>query len=408
MSFYTMSKSLTGEIPALALSLAKNKTAEALGKIYDESDWSFQTQYGAWLAPGLLANSGTFTVTPGLTTVTADAGATAAVLAITSPLITTLQYRDPARAVYSIVGIGVAGTVAYLTIATPGSGQTPGTYTVNGTGGDGSGAQAQIVVGANGTVTAAPVILNAGTGYTANDGLTFTLAAGGTPATFTPVLNAVLTLDRPWMEPTSGAGQPYMIYQVYFVTPVQDFRKFIEIRDTTNVKRIDYWTFSQADLAARDPQRTTFADPKFAVPAGVDTRPGSSTLGYPMYELWPHQLSYVPYPFSFRRRGPALVNPTDTVPYPLTEELVTHRAKALLYLYKEAQKGDDVQRGSGANWPLLAQGELKLYEEVLDKIRAIDANLHNDFVTHIEENGQSNEAFANRLGQLNVGGFPQR
>jgi hypothetical protein len=79
------------------------------------------------------------------------------------------------------------GSVASLAIAGAGTGQTPGTYTVNATGGGGSGAQASIVVAGGGTVTATPVILNPGKGYTSAP--TFTLAAGGTPATFTPTLS---------------------------------------------------------------------------------------------------------------------------------------------------------------------------------------------------------------------------
>lgn len=345
MSFYTMSKSLTGEIPGLMLSLAQNKVAEAIGKVYDESDWSFQTIYAGWLAPGQLANRGTYTVTPYQNTVIADAVATAALAAITSPLITTLQYRDPARAIYNIIGYD--------------NGQTP---------------------------------------YDPESG------TGSPNYPF-----ATLTLDRPWMEPTDGPGQPYMIYQCYFPAPVKDWRKFIEIRDTTNARPLFYTEYSQADLARKDPQRTCFADPRHVVPCGVDLRPGSATPGYPMYELWPQQLSRVPYSFSGRRRGPELVKPTDTVPYPFTEELVKHRAMELLYLFKEAQKGEDVQRGSGANWLLLAQAARKEYDDVLDQIRAIDANLHNDFVTHLYTSTfGSNEPFANRLGQFNVGGFPER
>lgn len=407
MSFYTMAKALTLEVPAVTLSLAKNKVAEALGKIEDENDWSFQTQYAGWLAPGQLANTGTFTVTPYQNTVTADATATAAVLAIQgNPLITTLQYRDPARSIYSIVGLAAAGTVAYLTIASPGSGQTPGMYVVNGVG-DGTGAQAQIVVNSLGTVTAPPVILNPGSGYTA---CSFTLAAGGTPATFATIFNAVLTLDRPWMEPTSGPGQPYMIYQAYFVVnvPAGAFRKFIEIRDTTNARALDFWSYSQADLAVADPQRTDFSDPNYVVPAGIDLRPGSATYGYPLFELAPQQLSLVPYSFSFRWRGPTLVNPSDTIPYPLTEELVMHRAKELLCFYKEMQKGEDIQRGSGANWLLLAKGWHDEYEEVLNKIRAIDINLHNEAVTHrVSTYGASGYPYANRQGGVNVGSFPE-
>jgi hypothetical protein len=402
-----MAKSLQGEVPGVSLTLAKNKLAEALGKVYDESDWSFQTGFAGWLAPGNKANTGTFTVTPYQTTVIADATASAVLSAWSAPpLLTLLQYRDPARAIYNIIGVGSADTVAYLTTLTAGSGQTPGTYVVNAVGTPGSGAQASIVVGSGGTVTAAPTVISSGSGYTSAP--TFTLVAGGVPATFSATLNVMLTLDRMWMEPTSGPGQPYMIYQAYFAAPVKDFRKFIEVRDTTNARRLNYWSFSQADLAREDPQRTCFADPRYVVPCGVDTRPGSSTQGYPMFELWPQQLSYVPYSFSYRRRGQELVNPLDTVPYPLTEELVMHRAKEVLYLFKEAQKGEDMQRGSGANWLLLAQAAKSEYDDILDKIRAIDANLHNDFLTHVERYFGDGEAYSNRLGGLNIGGYPGR
>jgi len=57
MSFYTMAKTLSGEVPGVDLSLAKNKVNEALGLIYDSYDWSFQLNEAGWLAPGQLANT---------------------------------------------------------------------------------------------------------------------------------------------------------------------------------------------------------------------------------------------------------------------------------------------------------------------------------------------------------------
>lgn len=90
------------------------------------------------------------------------------------------------------------GTVGYLAagkavktavILTAGSGQTPGTYPVpaNNPSGGGTGAIIQVIVAANGTVTAQPVVLQGGSNYTTVP--TFTLAAGGTPATFVAQLN---------------------------------------------------------------------------------------------------------------------------------------------------------------------------------------------------------------------------
>jgi len=332
VSLASMAKTLAnGEIPGVALSLAKTKINEALGKIYDETDWSFQTREGGWLNPGLKANTGTITVTPYSDQVIGDAVATAAWAAITQPLITVLQIRTMPYSLYNIIG-----------------------YDIN---------------------VNAPF--------------------------------ATLTLDRPWMEPLTGAGISYSMYQAYFAAPVKDFRKFLYIMDTTFNAPVNFTKFSRADLATIDPQRVRFGPtvPTYAVAIGADQRPESSTLGYPMFEIWPHNLSYMPYTFEYKRRGPALVNLADQVPYPLTEELVLHRTREVLYLYKEAQKGEQVARGSGADWQFLAQASAAEYKEVLKQIRAIDANLHQDFVTRgFSQSRSPRDGYStNVLGMLNVG-----
>ena len=99
------------------------------------------------------------------------------------------------------------------------------------------------------------------------------------------------------------------------------------------------------------------------------------------------------------------MNPADEVPSPLTDELVLHRAREILYLYKEAQKGEEVKRGSGSDWRFLSQASAAEYQQVLKKIRAIDANLHQEFVTHgSNQFGSPRDGYStNRLGQLNVG-----
>lgn len=79
------------------------------------------------------------------------------------------------------------GAVASLVISTPGAGQTAGTYTMVATGGGGTGATANIVVAADGTVHDAPVITNPGAGYTSDPTFIMPSTAepnGSTPATF--------------------------------------------------------------------------------------------------------------------------------------------------------------------------------------------------------------------------------
>ena len=90
-----------------------------------------------------------------------------------------------------------SGGLASVYALTAGSGQTPGTYTVNATGGAGSGATASVVVGSGGTVSSV-TMTNPGWDYTSPP--TFTLAAGGTPGTFASFL-ANGTID---FTPTAG------------------------------------------------------------------------------------------------------------------------------------------------------------------------------------------------------------
>ena len=213
------------------------------------------------------------------------------------------------------------------------------------------------------------------------------------------------TLDRPWMEP-DGAGLAYMVYQAYFPVPVQDFKRFLEIRDTRNAAPIDYWSRSRRDLSVIDPQRTVFNQPAYCVPYEQDARTGSPTLGFMMYELWGHPLSQLPYTFSYLRRGPQLTLPTDTIPYPLTESLVLWRAKEVAYQWKEAQKGDNVARGSGANWLLLSESAGKEYLRELKIISSRDRDMcevyYNRYIRDAAM-GYFGQPFATIVGGLNVG-----
>ena len=336
-----------------------------------------------------------------------DAVATAAWLGTLTnpPFITQYQFRVPYYSLYSAISLTYAGTVAYLTINTHGSGQTPGTYTVDGSGGAGSGAQAQIVVDANGTVTLSPVVTNAGSGYAPGGQAqppTFTLAAGGTPATFSAVLNAIINLERQWMEPAQF-NSSYMAYQAYFAA-LPGHKRFDNIRDTTNNNYMDHWTKNQNDLADEDAERTFFDEPLYVVPYRQDTRPGSATYGQFLYELWPGPVTELPYTFLAECNWPAFVNPTDIVPYPLTEECVRLRASELMCLWKESQKGDEMERGSGSNWQFLSGAFHAEYANRLKQCRIMDRHLIDMYFTKMKRlPATQGQPYASITGTLNVG-----
>ena len=412
MAFQNMVQEMLG-ISGMNLGLAKTFVNEAFTAIQDENIWNFQIINGGWLAPNALGSPnaqtqlispGTISVVPFTTTITGDAVATAIWTAAIPypPLLTQMQIRVPTYSLYSIIALGNNGTVAYATVVTPGSGQTPGTYTVPVSDpAGGAGATLSITVNANGTVTLPPVLLAPGSGYSTPY---ITFSHGGTPATFAVTLIATLTIDRPWTDPAIVSGN-YLCYQAYYPAP-PGFRRFWQISDYTNNTTIDFTSMSQADLAQEDPQRTIFSQPAFAVPFGPDTRKGSATYGQFLYELWPGPTQSLPYNFQCECNLPPLVNPNDTLPWPLTDEIVKWRTREVIYQWKESQRGDEMERGSGANWQFLSSAARAEYENRLKRIRIMDRNISDLYLTKARRNGPYTNVGGDYSGnQANVGYF---
>ena len=412
MAFQNLIQEILG-VAGMNRGLAATRINEAFERIQNENVWSFQCQTGGWLTADLLGGNtsgtylspGTITVTPFTNTITGDAIATAAWIASVPypPLLTQQQIRVPEYSLYNIIGLGDTGIVSYATTLTAGSLQTPGTYIVPVLdAGIGINATVSITVAANGTVTTSPVLLTAGSGYTAPY---ITFSHGGTPATFSVTLQAQITIDRPWMEPPQLNGT-YMIYQAYYPAPA-GFKRWFNIRDTTNNESMNWWDMTQIDLSEENPQREIFDQPEFVVPLGIDTRPGSATLGQQLVELWPHPISQLPYTFMCQCNWPALSLPSDTLPYPLTEELVKERAYEMVALWKESQKGDEMERGSGANWQFLVKAHHEEYKEILKKIRIMDRHLMELYFTRARMQAPFNggESFTNTNGTANVGSW---
>lgn len=406
MSFASMTQELLG-MPGTNLGLVKTKINEAFQLVQDEQVWSFQLQVGGWLSPGLLGGNvasflspGTISIQPFTNQMTGDAVATAAWYGAQNPLITVYQIRVPYYDLYSITAINGNGTIAYATIFTGGSGQTPGIYTypVLDNGGPGTGGSVSITVDATGAVTIPPTTLTAGSGYL-NPYIAF--AEGGTPAAFTVTQIAVLTLDRLWTSPPQVASG-YMAYQAYFPYPA-GYRRTYAIRDLINNLPMDWSTLDQAQLSQIDPQRTNFSNPEFVVYYSPDTRVGSSTFGQELAELWQHPLTQLSYSCQWQVLWPLLSSPQDTVPFPLTEELLKFRARELLCLWEEEQKGTDMERGSGANWQFLAGAYRKEYDSRMKTIRVKDRNIADLYFQKFNRVPFNTEPFASVNGQMGVG-----
>lgn len=211
-----------------------------------------------------------------------------------------------------------------------------------------------------------------------------------------------LILDRPWMEPAQ-LNAAYLMYQVYFPVPVRSFKKFGTIRDVQGNAWVDYKRLDQAWLSRHDPQRMVFGPPTSAVPFQVDTRPGSATPGSMLYELWPHSFQRQPFAFSYLWAGPQLSSPSDFPPYPIGEEMVLWRAKEMGFLWKESQRGDGMERGSGADWRFLTQEAHEQYVFRLKEAKLIDVELGDLYFERFERTAHYDDNYVSPYAQMNVG-----
>lgn len=185
---------------------------------------------------------------------------------------------------------------------------------------------------------------------------------------------ATLTLDRPYTDTATGAGLGYTVYQCYCAAPVADFEAWESVLDTNNV----IWLNTDPGKAVRerididDAQRQVFSNPFNLIPYGQDMRANSSTLGYAMYELYPQPQSQYSYATWYTRLGPDLVNPQDTLPYPITEHVVKTLARVKGYEWAEANKDAANPRGAGADFRFLMSAAEAQAKEQIKELRQLD------------------------------------
>jgi hypothetical protein len=324
MSLQSMAYELTGRVPNLDIDLAVTMTREAWHSIRKLRGWSFQFGQGGFSVPSQIGSSST---TPPL-----DADFGTCTVAFGSPTVT---------------GDAIA-SAEWVTASQYGSLLTQRQFRIGG-------------------------------------GTIYNIIA----ADFTDPNAATLTLDRAFIDPlVSYTGQPYLIYQPYIPTPEKDFIRWLAVRDMTNVRWLnvnaDYQERRNTDMA--DPQRQIYTPPLMVLPFETDFRPGSSTYGYFLYELYPQPISQILYQTWWLWEGPDLQTPTDILPTPITEALVKWKALTDAFANAEANKDPANPRGAGANFQFLSQFYEAKYEKELKACRINDrerVNLFNAQMTRV-------------------------
>lgn len=172
-------------------------------------------------------------------------------------------------------------------------------------------------------------ITGTGTSFTSDDvGRQFKCGTGSPVYTITAVdeLNQILTLNMP-IGVATGAGLSYWILDA-FVTPPEDFLRFVVVADPLQGWRLRHWITS-GELMSMDPQRTFFGQPYLLADRMFDVATAASSNAYrPQYEAWPYTTSARTLYYMYIAQVPDLVNPDDQPIYPVRSDAIVAGALA--------------------------------------------------------------------------------
>lgn len=193
----------------------------------------------------------------------------------------------------------------------------------------------------------------------------------------------VAILDRPYADPSFTNGT-YLLYQQLYAPPMKDFLGWISVRNAALFLALDLTT-TREWIDVNDPQRMIFQFPTRVIPYGLDMRGAgtanaSATLGFPLYELWGQAVTPFQYQCYGLRRGVDLINPSDTLPFQIPEEMVIARAKYYAYEWCEANK-DMIPRATGPDFRFLMGATMDDYKKLLTKYRKQDKEFVNNWLT---------------------------
>jgi hypothetical protein len=145
------------------------------------------------------------------------------------------------------------------------------------------------------------------------------------------------------------------------------------------------WT-ERRNVNWADPMRQIVTDPVVIYGIGQDTRPNTATPGYQMFEMWPTPTSVVSYMTYYVDRGDELINNSDTLPSPITQDVVLTKARVYAYEWAEARKDVMAAKGSGANYAMLWKEAEAAFLARLKNLRLNDKDVVDAMVSSMQNN----------------------
>ena len=199
----------------------------------------------------------------------------------------------------------------------------------------------------------------------------------------------VLTLDRPFVDPlVSLTGNGYQMFQAYIAAP-PGFKRWLNIADMFNAWAMDIWT-GRRTANMIDPARLYTSNPIAVMGIGTDRRgegtpSQSATYGQQLFGLYPNPSTAISYQTYYVTEGPELVNNSDTLPFPITQEVVLMKARSYIYEWAESRKDVMAAKGSGPGYFMLKKEADDEFDKRLKALRLLDRESVNAY--QIKMNG---------------------
>jgi hypothetical protein len=174
---------------------------------------------------------------------------------------------------------------------------------------------------------------------------------------------------------------------MYFNAPAIDFLWWDELSDPVTGYTLSTETTRQ-EINDLDPQRLQLAIPAAVIPYQVNPNPGPA-FRFPMYEMWPAPagLTYIG---KFLRKGTGFSSVTDSVVYPLDEDVVIELAKTYAYEWCEANKDKLEVNQRGGDFRFLMGKCDKRYKELIADYELVDETFsHRNIIAYADKGGLS-------------------
>ncbi|MCI0529179.1 MAG: hypothetical protein L0Y56_17220 [Nitrospira sp.] len=328
---------LRGFVPMLSPEQAETYVQYAWREIRRASDeWHFLYKQERWLCPGSITLTGVGVI-DNSAIVDLNHSALEAIGGLNNPPLTVRQIRVGISGgpVYNILSSDVIFFDNDISISN-------GSQNVFSTGGFFDGSEVGKKIRIKGAGTGGTDFDTTVLSFVSPTQINTVANAGNTVVAADAYIGSILTLDELYREATTSNATA-LIYRSRYTSTDITFERLGHLTDPITGYEFGWSTGLKEDLDLIDPRRSSVGNPFRVYFVGFDP-----LQGLPIYELWPQPTVDRAFVVNYWSRGLDFISDSDSVPFPITEELVILRARIEAYEFGMTQDPDPRRRQSYA------------------------------------------------------------